>query len=142
MPELPEVQTVLDTLHAHLAQTNSTIDDYDWILTGDLSKAGFGFLCDLLSQEGIHADSRFNDCGLMIYDVSRQPVFCGGSGCACSMCVSIAEVFSQLRAGRKKRVLILATGALLSMMAIYQKDTIPCIAHAIEYQGRDEACSS
>ena len=132
----------LDTLHAHLAQTNSTIDDYDWILTGDLSKAGFGFLCDLLSQEGIHADSRFNDCGLMIYDVSRQPVFCGGSGCACSMCVSIAEVFSQLRAGRKKRVLILATGALLSMMAIYQKDTIPCIAHAIEYQRRDDACSS
>lgn len=132
----------LDTLHAHLAQTNSTIDDYDWILTGDLSKAGFGFLCDLLSQEGIHADSRFNDCGLMIYDVSRQPVFCGGSGCACSMCVSIAEVFSQLRAGRKKRVLILATGALLSMMAIYQKDTIPCIAHAIEYQRRDDACGS
>ena len=57
------------------------------------------------------------------------------------MCVSIAEVFRQLREGKKRRVLILASGALLSMMAIYQKDSVPCIAHAIEYQRRDDACS-
>ena len=132
---------VYDTLQAHLRQTNTTIDAYDWILSGDLSKAGFAFFCDLLAQEGIDTKGRFNDCGLMIYDIEKQPVFCGGSGCACSMCVSIAEVFRQLREGKKRRVLILASGALLSMMAIYQKDSVPCIAHAIEYQRRDDACS-
>ena len=130
------------TLCQFFNDTGAKPEDFDLILTGDLGFVGSRLFERLMQAQGCPIAGRHNDCGLMIYDVSRQPVFCGGSGCACSMCVSIAEVFSQLRAGRKKRVLILATGALLSMMAIYQKDTIPCIAHAIEYQRRDDACSS
>lgn len=126
-----------DTLLRHLSMTHSTLSDYDLILTGDLSHAGFSFLLDLLSQNGFTQFTNMNDCGLLIYDRNRQPVFCGGSGSACSMCVTIAYVFERLRKKELNRVLVLATGALLSPIATFQKQSIPCIAHAIEYQRRE-----
>lgn len=41
-------------------------------------------------------------------------------------------VMQELRAGTYKRVLLVATGALLSPLSFQQKETIPCTAHAIE----------
>lgn len=126
-----------DTLTRHLSLTNTALKDYDLILTGDLSASGFALFKDLLKQQGYGPLTMLNDCGLLIYDRQRQPVFCGGSGSACAMCVSVAHVFEQLRMGKVSRVLVIATGALLSPVATYQKLSIPCIAHAIEYQRRE-----
>ena len=53
------------------------------------------------------------------------------------MCVTIAYVFERMKKKELNRVLVLATGALLSPVATYQKLSIPCIAHAIEYQRRE-----
>ena len=53
------------------------------------------------------------------------------------MCVTIAHVFEQMRTGQLDRVLVIATGALLSPVATFQKQSIPCIAHAIEYRRRE-----
>jgi stage V sporulation protein AD len=33
--------------------------------------------------------------------------------------------------GKYKKILLVATGALLSPLSVQQKDTIPCIAHAV-----------
>ena len=126
-----------DTLTRHLSLTNRSLCDYDLILTGDLSKAGFTVLLDLLAQHGYVGLERMQDCGLLIYDRFNQNVFCGGSGSACSMCVTIAYVFERMKKKELNRVLVLATGALLSPVATYQKLSIPCIAHAIEYQRRE-----
>ena len=41
-------------------------------------------------------------------------------------------VIQQMRAGSYKRVLLVATGALLSPLSYQQGETIPCTAHAIE----------
>lgn len=128
---------VFSTLTTHLKDTNRTIQDYDCIVSGDLSAIGFSFLMDLLVKDGYEVDDRLNDCGLLIYDIKKQNVFCGGSGCACSMVVSIAELLHLLEEGVYKRILVIASGALLSPVAIQQKDTIPCIAHAIVYERRD-----
>lgn len=128
---------VFSTLITHLKDTNRTIQDYDCIVSGDLSAVGFSFLLDLLVKDGYKIDDRLNDCGLLIYDTKKQNVFCGGSGCACSMVVSIAELLHLLEEGVYKRILVIASGALLSPVAIHQKDTIPCIAHAIVYERRD-----
>ena len=38
----------------------------------------------------------------------------------------------KMMAGDYKRVLLIATGALLSPLSFQQGDTIPCIAHAVE----------
>ena len=128
---------VYDTLKRHLEFTGSRVEDYDLILSGDLSQSGFAFLSELLMQDGIVVDERFNDCGKMIYRKDEKGVFCGGSGCACAMCVTIADVFHKILAKQIDRALVIASGALLSPVATYQKQSIPCIAHAIEYQRRD-----
>ena len=49
-----------------------------------------------MNQEGYNIDNRLHDCGLMIYDFEHQDIFCGGSGCACSMCVSMAKLLKKL----------------------------------------------
>lgn len=123
-----------DTLTTHLADTKRTIKDYDMIVSGDLSKIGFSFFMDMLYQEDYEVDNRLHDCGLMIYDFEHQEVFSGGSGCACSMCVSLSTLLNKIEQGEAKRIMVLATGALLSPVAVQQKGTIPCIAHAIVYE--------
>ena len=128
---------VFSTLTKHLKDTNRTMQDYDCIVSGDLSEIGFSFLMDLLVKDGYDIDDRFNDCGLLIYDRKKQHVFCGGSGCACSMVVTIAHLLQLLEEGVYHRILVIASGALLSPVALQQKDTIPCIAHAIVYERGD-----
>lgn len=123
-----------DTLDTYLKQTNQTLEDFDLIITGDLSSVGLSFFKELLQTEGHTYMERISDCGLRIYDIDQQDVFCGGSGCACSMCVSIANLFKRIEDGQYRRVMVLATGALLSPVAVQQKNSIPCIAHGIVYE--------
>lgn len=126
-----------DTLLTHFKNTNTSFADYDVIATGDLSKLGFSFLMDLLYQDGYDVMNRLHDCGLMIYDINDQEVFCGGSGCACSMCVSLTKLLNGIESGEYQRVMVIATGALLSPVAVQQKESIPCIAHALVYERGD-----
>lgn len=69
----------------------------------------------------------------MIYTPDQQ-VFAGGSGCACSAVVTFAHIFKEIEAGRLNRVLVVATGALLSPTIIQQKESIPCIAHGVVFE--------
>lgn len=123
-----------DTLLRHFKNTDTGFADYDVIATGDLSKLGFSFLTDLLVQDGFNLHNRLHDCGLMMYNLDEQDVFCGGSGCACSMCVSLSTLLRKIEDGSYQRVMVIATGALLSPVATQQKESIPCIAHAIVYE--------
>ena len=41
---------------------------------------------------------------------------------------------NRLEQGEYHRIMVLATGALLSPVAVQQKGTIPCIAHGIVYE--------
>lgn len=53
------------------------------------------------------------------------------------MVVTIAHLLQLLEEGVYHRILVIASGALLSPVALQQKDTIPCIAHAIVYERGD-----
>lgn len=128
-----------DTIQTHFKDMHRDFKDYDMIVTGDLSKIGFSFLTDLLVQENYDIDNRLHDCGLMMYNFDDQEVFCGGSGCACSMCVSMTKLLNMIESGEMKRIMVIATGALLSPVAVQQKESIPCIAHAIVYERSEEA---
>lgn len=85
-----------ETILTHLQNRNLKITDYDAIVTGDLSKIGFSMLVELLRNEKLEIDNRVSDCGLLIYDLLEQDVFAGGSGCACSMCVSVASLLKKV----------------------------------------------
>ncbi|MFD2925865.1 stage V sporulation protein AD [Halobacillus naozhouensis] len=118
------------TIKVHLEDMGRMPSDYDVIATGDLSSVGTPIVRDMLKNDGYDVDEVHNDCGLMVYH-SDQPVFSGGSGCACSAVVTYSKLIDDLKQGKYKRILIVATGALMNPMMIQQKETIPCIAHGV-----------
>ncbi len=123
-----------DTIKEHFKNTNTSFEDYDLIATGDLSQIGNEVLSAMFKFENKDTLDKLVDCGLILYDRSRQEVFSGGSGAACSILVSIAYFFEQLRLGNMKKIMIVATGALHTPILVQQKQSIPCIAHAIVYE--------
>ncbi|MFC0558269.1 stage V sporulation protein AD [Halalkalibacter alkalisediminis] len=121
-----------DTIVTHLKETKRDPSYYDVIVTGDLSRVGSGILRKLVQDKGIQLD-HYEDCGVMIYH-QEQPVFAGGSGAACPAVVTFGHLLKEMNRGRIKRMLVVATGALLSPLMIQQKESIPCIAHAVSFE--------
>ncbi len=124
------------TLKDHLNDLNIEPDYYDLILTGDLSKYGSQVFIKGLKELNINLNN-YNDCGLLVYDINNQDVFAGGSGCACCAIVMYSYVYKKLLNNELKRVLIIATGALMNPTMTSQKETIPSIAHAIALERVD-----
>lgn len=120
----------VDTIEQHFIDTGRKPTDYDLIVTGDLAGVGYPLAKQMLLERGYDMSKVYNDCGLMIYD-STQGVFAGGSGCASSATVTYGHILKQLNQKKLNKVLIVATGALLSPVSYQQGESIPCIAHAV-----------
>ena len=125
------------TMIAHFKDTNTTPDDYDLIVTGDLGKLGSEILIDLMEDHGYKLGINYNDCRQIIFN-GKQSVLMGGSGCGCSASVLNSYILNKVRAGEYKKVLFIATGALLSSTSTQQGDTIPGIAHAVVIEHFEE----
>lgn len=122
-----------------LADTNTLPSDYDMILTGDLGKVGSALLRDLLASEYNYDISQVhNDCGLLIYDMEKQDVHSGGSGCGCSASVLSTYIMSKMKEGLLKKVLFAGTGALMSPLISLQGESIPAITHIVELNSEEE----
>ena len=120
------------TIYEFLRDSGSKPEDYDLILTGDLGYTGSQLLYELMEEEhGIDLRSVHNDCGLMIFNLEEQDVNSGGSGCGCSGSVLCSHILKRMRSGELKKVLFVATGALLSPTSNKQGNPIPSIAHAV-----------
>ena len=119
------------TLRQHLQDFNINANDYDLILTGDLSKYGSAVFLDIMHEFGYSLSNIYADAGLMLYDLERQDVFAGGSGCGCISLVGLSYIVESLKNGSLNKVLLIATGALMNPIMIAQGESIPCIAHAI-----------
>ncbi len=124
----------IDTFKVHLKNMNRKIADYDKIVTGDLSLYGSKVFHDELLSENYDLTGKYDDCGLMIYDLKKQDVNAGGSGPSCVGLVTFSYFINKLIKREYKRILIIATGALHSQISSQQKQSIPCIAHAIEME--------
>jgi len=123
-------QSAFETIHRFLRDTGTGPEDYDLIVTGDLSAVGKGIVLELFRDEGIELRSVYDDCGLMLYD-GTQDVHAGGSGCGCSAAVLCAYLLPALEQGLLRKVLFCGTGALLSPLTTNQGETIPGICHAV-----------
>lgn len=125
----------VDTITAHFQDLNIQPNDYDLISTGDLGRVGHQIAADLLKKNGLEIPTdTFTDCGILIYGENQPVVLAGGSGCGCAAVVSFGHIFNRIRKGELKKVLIIATGALLSPLSYQQKESIPCVAHAVAIQ--------
>ena len=121
-----------DTIKAYLDDTGAKPDDFDLILTGDLGKIGKKLLIEILQKENVDISSVHDDCGLMIFDVNSKDFAAGGSGCGCSASVLYTYIMDKFEKGELKRILFVATGALLSPTSSNQGLSIPSIAHLVE----------
>lgn len=110
-----------DTIMAHLKETGMAPEEYDLIVTGDLSGVGAPIVKMLLKEKGIDVSGNHRDCGLMVYRPDQE-VFAGGSGCGCSAVVTYGHLIKELNSGSLKRILVVATGALLNPTMIQQKN--------------------
>jgi stage V sporulation protein AD len=127
-----------DTIMAHFRDLQIDPSYYDLIITGDLGKIGNEVAYKLVQQSGLNIErAHFKDCGLLIYK-EDQPVQAGASGAGCSATVLYGHLLNQMKKGVYKRILIVATGALLSPLTFQQKESIPCIAHAVSIEVNGE----
>lgn len=120
-----------DTLLRHLEDWGRGPEAYDQIVTGDLGRVGKEAFLDLMRRKGMDLSERHLDCGMLIYDLERQDVHAGGSGCGCCAVTLSAYLLKQLEEGFWKRILFLPTGALLSKTSYNEGKTVPAICHAV-----------
>ncbi|MDA8334159.1 MAG: stage V sporulation protein AD [Peptococcaceae bacterium] len=127
----------VDTITAHFRDLGLSGRDYDLIATGDLGRVGHRIAAGLLAEHGLAIPPEiFTDCGILIYGPEQKTVMAGGSGCACSAAVTYGHIMNRMKKGELNKVLIVATGALLSPLSYQQKESIPCIAHAVALENR------
>lgn len=124
----------VDTLYNHFKDTGRNPDYYDLILTGDLGYIGKELTIKLLDNRGYDLKNNYTDCGVLIFDKDTQDTHSGGSGCGCCATTFCGYVFEQLKTKNCKKVLLCATGALMSPTTAQQNESILGIAHAISIE--------
>ena len=129
------------TLLHYLRDTHAEPPDFDAIYTGDLGHVGSQLFLELLAAEGLLIKNHV-DCGCILYDANEQAVKSGGSGAGCCAAVLCAHILPRLERGTQKRVLFLATGALMSQTTFLQKESIPAVAHLVELAAPEKGAAS
>ena len=120
-----------DTIIQNLEDFERKEEDYDRIITGDLGYVGQSILFDLMREKEYDIKERHMDCGMTIFDQSRQDTHAGGSGCGCAAATLSAYILPAIASGEWKRVLFVPTGALMSTVSYNEGASVPGIAHGI-----------
>jgi stage V sporulation protein AD len=126
--------SAVDTLYAHFQDTGRGPSYYDAILTGDLGHFGKDITIEMLDSRGYNIKNNYNDCGVLIFDKEKQDTHAGGSGCACCAVTFCGYLYKKLKSKEIKKILLVATGALMSPTSSQQSESIPGIAHAISIE--------
>lgn len=122
-----------DTIVRYCSCCGNSLDEIDMIVTGDLGKEGLSILKNIVGKTKPQIVEKMHDCGVMIYDIEKQDVHCGGSGCGCSAVVLASYLLPKLDRGELKNILFIGTGAMMSPMSIQQGEAIPAVAHLVRF---------
>lgn len=120
-----------DTIYRHFSCGKENIDDYDFIVTGDLADVGSELLIELLKQDGMDISEKHIDCGSLIFNNPVQGTNAGGSGCGCIASVFCAYFAPKFVANEIKKALFVGTGALMSPTTALLGEPIVGIAHGV-----------
>lgn len=124
-----------ESIYEHLTSLNREVGYYDLIVTGDLGIYGKKILIDYLKEKyDIDISCNYNDCGVMLYDTKRQPVYAGASGPVTSALVTFGYLVKKMKEKKLKKILVVPTGALFSPNMVFQKSSIPSIAHSFSLE--------
>jgi len=125
----------LSTITAHFQDLGVSAEDFDLVVTGDLGQLGKETLLTLAQRQGLNLGGKLTDCGTLIFDLLKQDVHSGGSGCGCSAITLCGYLLNKLNTGKLKRILFCGTGALLSPTSTQQGLPIPGVCHAVSILG-------
>ncbi len=125
----------LATIRSHFEDLNCSANDYDLIITGDLGQVGKDALLTMAQREGIPLGGKLVDCGTLVYDLIKQDVHAGGSGCGCSAITLCGYFLNRVSEKKFKKILFCGTGALLSPTSTQQGLPIPGVCHAVSISG-------
>ncbi len=123
-----------DTIINYFKKSEIPPDDFDLIITGDLGACGSSLLCEILSRENKKLAKIHKDSALLLYDMNKQDVHSGASGCGTSASVLACLFLPMLEKGDLKRVLFLSTGALMNSTTTLQGQNIVGIAPALRIE--------
>ncbi len=118
------------TIKQHFADLNIPSDYYDLVITGDLGSFGMAIAEQLFIKEGIVPQPNYTDCGAIFFD-KKQKVNAGASGCGCAAAMLCGPLLNMMKIGKINKLLLVATGALMSPITSFQGESIPAIAHAV-----------
>lgn len=127
-----------DTLTRWFRGTGRSPENYDAIVTGDLGIIGGELFLELMLKQGYEVEPCYHDCGAMMFDPETQDTHAGGSGCGCGGSLLCGHFLPNVESGAIKRMLFMATGALMSPMLVQQGESIPSIAHLAEIESGEE----
>ncbi len=122
---------VCDTLIRYFKESKTKPSDYDLIITGDLGHEGASILRDISHIEGYDLEENYTDCGILIFDEKSQDTHSGGSGCGCSASVMAAHIIPKIEKDDLKKVIFVASGAMMNPDILKQGESIPAIGHLI-----------
>lgn len=117
-----------DSLRQHISDTKI---EYDLITTGDLGVVGKNIVNKMFNEDSQSIEKKYDDCGTIIFDIEKQDVHSGGSGCGCSAVVFGSFLYKKLMNKEIKSLLFTSTGALHSPTVSLQGESIPGIAHCV-----------
>ncbi len=119
---------VCDSLLSYFEESGESVGDFDLIVTGDLGTEGSAILEVLCRDVGFSLKDRHFDCGANLYDLQKQDAHAGASGCGCAASMLAAYFVPKLARGEYSRLLVMATGALMSPSSVQQGGSIIGIA--------------
>lgn len=118
-----------EVIHKHLRDTKRESNYYDLILTGDLGIYGVKILKEYYKKKYKSELSNVIDAGSIFY--TEENIFAGCSGPACLA----LTFFDYILTNKKyKRILLVGTGSLHSLISTNLKICIPSISHAISLE--------
>ena len=116
-------------LNNHFKETNRKVEYYDLILTGDLGIYGFEIMKEYFEKINGQKINNAIDAGSIFY--KDDNIYAGASGPACLPLVLFDYIIPQ---NKYKKILIVATGSLHSVVSSNLSISIPSIAHAISLE--------
>ncbi len=118
-----------EVIYKHLKETNRSIDYYDLILTGDLGEFGFKITQKYLKKKYNIDFKNGIDSGTIFY--KDENIYAGASGPICLPLVLFDYI---LLLKKYKKILIVGTGSLHSVLSANLKIPMPSISHAVSLE--------
>ena len=118
-----------EVLKIHLDNTKRKTNYYDLILTGDLGEYGIKIMKKYYETISKHKLKNIIDSGTIFYQ--EENIYAGASGPACLPLVLFDYI---LPMKKYKKILIIGTGSLHSVISTNLKIPIPSISHAVSLE--------